>query len=430
MSARTASPFSRRSAIALIVFGGAVFVALLYLLGMGEPNRDANDGGAHALGKGLTGYAALVELLEASGQDVDISRDAASLTDESLLVLTPPLGADAEDIQTIIEDRRYVGPTMLVLPKWRAMRVPPGVSSDAEDGWVILAGSQSPEWLSQLDALPDGETRLDKDVTRWSGLGYSGRPVAPNAVQSISGNDLVALVRDDHGQMLAGYLDDGSYPDLAKSAGRSAVYDDRDDDQWPIVVVAEPDLLNNYGFSQRSNGEAGRALVLAALDGYDLPIVFDTTLNGLGGTQNLLTLAFTPPFLAATLCLILAGIVVGWRAFNRFGPPLAEARAIAFGKRQLVANSAALIQRARRPHLLADPYARLMRYRIAKRLGLRERGEPGEVEAAIDETLNRRQPDEPSFSSLAAEMRGARGPNELLRAARALKSLERTIKTR
>jgi hypothetical protein len=115
-------------------------------------------------------------------------------------------------------------------------------------------------------------------------------------------------------------------------------------------------------------------------------------------------------------------LVVAWRAFRRFGPPVAEGRAIAFGKARLVANSAGFVQRTGRLYLLAVPFAALVASRIAGLLRLRSADDQ-----AIDEALHRRQPDADSFSAAAAQMRAARTRSELLRAARALKDIERNL---
>src|SRR5690606_22471819 len=58
------NPFSPRAALALVLFGAAVFVALLWMIGAGLATGSTNDGGSHAGGKGLTGYAGLAALLE------------------------------------------------------------------------------------------------------------------------------------------------------------------------------------------------------------------------------------------------------------------------------------------------------------------------------------------------------------------------------
>ena len=174
-----------------------------------------------------------------------------------------------------------------------------------------------------------------------------------------------------------------------------------------------------------ARAELATRIVVAAKEGQDLPVVFDLTLAGLAGRQNLLTLAFAPPFLAATLCLILAGLVIAWRALRRFGPPVAETPALAMGKRQLARNAAGLVERARRWHLLGPPYAALVVSRVAVSLGIRE-ADPAAREAAIARVLASRGID-PDFSGRVEALRQARLPGELLRAAGALRTIERTL---
>jgi hypothetical protein len=118
---------------------------------------------------------------------------------------------------------------------------------------------------------------------------------------------------------------------------------------------------------------------------------------------------------------------VGWRAFQRFGPPTTQSRAIAFGKTALVANAAGLIRRSGRLHLLGAPYAALVRERLAQELGLPRHADALATEAAIDRALASRSPDTPPFSTTAAQLRSARRPAELLRAGQALHALERML---
>jgi hypothetical protein len=246
-------------------------------------------------------------------------------------------------------------------------------------------------------------------------------------VQEITDGNLIGLINGGSGKMLVGYLDDsGNYPAYEEAAGygQSSYEDDEyRDSQYGVIIVAEPDLMNNYGMATRNRAALARKIIRTAMDGDDLPVVFDVTLNGLGGTQNLLTLAFTPPFLAATLCLIIAMFVVAWRSFRRFGPAVDEGRAIAYGKERLVRNSAGFIQRTRRLHLLSGPYASMMRERIASALALRRPDDD-----AIDNALARRLPDEPqSLSHRLATLRNARTRADIIRAADALKSIERKL---
>lgn len=262
----------------------------------------------------------------------------------------------------------------------------------------------------------------------WSGLGMTG--AMPDAhVQFGKENTYAPLITDDAGHMLVGFRDDeGRYPDLADAAGIVPLDEDTANTAlYPLIVVFDPDLLNNWGMGDRQRAMAALRLIDLALEGQKDPVTFDLTLNGFKRSANLLTLAFTPPFLAATLCLLIAALIAGWRAFRRFGPPLSEERAIAFGKASLVANAAGLVRRSGRLHLLGAPYAALLRERLVRGLALPRHADPAASEAAIDRALAARDPAAKPFSQIAAELRAARRPVELLRAGQALHALERTL---
>lgn len=429
MSAKSAQPFNPKVMLALILFGAIAFFATLYFIGTGQTGN-ANDGGGHASGKGLNGYAAIAALLKDDGYDVSLSRSPGALDDSTLLILTPPSTMDAEDLTGVIGKRRLEGPTLVILPKWSAAKIPDDWDVEKETGWVVLNGTSEPYWLEELDgdlAIEGSITRLKDGGPDWSGLRLSGNLPDRKQSLSITGDKIVPLVKDSDGETLVGYLNDGAYyPDLAAAAGpqyaRQAGENGEEYSTWGVLIVAEPDLFNNFGMADPQRAELARRIVQLAMEDADLPVTFDLTQSGLGGSQNLLTLAMKPPFLAATLCLVIALLVIGWRAFRRFGPPASEGRAIAFGKRQLVANSASLIQRTKRVHLMSAPYAEMMRGRIAAALGL-HRADDQQIDAA----LQRRRPDEPPFSQSLGQLRGARTPHELLRAAGALRSLERKL---
>ena len=425
---RGASPFSPRAILAVLVVGGGAFLLFLYAIGAGWTGRDDQDGGAHAAANGLNGFAGLVRLLEAQGHEVELSRSETRLQDEGLLVLTPPIYADGERIAEVIRARRYHGLTLVILPKWPAMDASgiPGV--DARRGWVLLGSPVAPRWIDELEGLGDAEIAIG-ERRRWEGMGLAGTFPEPDKVLSLDASSYLPLVTDERGDLLAGYLSDrGLYPVLAEAAGmpdRHPEDPDTDEELWPVVIVAEPDLMNNYGLADRERARVAHAIVDAALEDSELPIVFDLTLPGLGRGQNLLTLAFRPPFLAATLALLLAALVVAWRAFRRFGPPVAEAPAQAMGKRQLARNGAALIERARRFHLLGPPYASLVTARLAEALGIRDT-DPQAREAAVNRALAARGLAE-SYAAQVETLRHANHSAELLRAAGALRVIERTV---
>ena len=427
-AARPANPFSPRAVLALVLFGAATFIAFLWMIGTGFGEGDTKNGQAHVGGVGLNGYAALASYLEKRGYQVERSRSDKAFRQPGLLVITPPPFADGKEIDRLVGEHRYQGPTLVITPKWMAGRVPTGTKG-AKKGWVLLGAATTPSWNGFRDDISVG---VRPAGARWSGFGTSGTLPEPKQVLSGTGQSLVPLVTSQDGRVLAAYLADGGYYPALEDAAASLPpgYDeyDEDDEIYPLVFVFEPDLLNNWGMANQEQARLAEGLIAATLDGDERKVSFDLTMNGFGRSQNLLTLAFTPPFLAATLCLLLAALAIGWRAFNRFGPPRIATRAIAFGKRALVSNAAALVRRTRRFHLVGPPYADAVRERLARALALPHGTDPHRTEEAIDRAIHARAADATPFSEAAAAMRAARRPSELLRAAQALHALERMLK--
>ncbi|TGS31661.1 DUF4350 domain-containing protein, partial [bacterium M00.F.Ca.ET.180.01.1.1] len=98
-------------------------------------------------------------------------------------------------------------------------------------------------------------------------------------------------------------------------------------------------------------------------------VMFDLTLHGVGQKYDLAKLLIEPPFLALTLSVLVAAALAFLHGLGRFGPPRAEGRAIAFGKRALVDTTATLLRRAGRLQGLGDRYAALVRQRAGALLG-------------------------------------------------------------
>jgi hypothetical protein len=409
--------FSRGGVLALVLGGFALFFAALYLIGAGEDfGGTRGQGQAHAASNGLNGYAGLVRLVEAADYEVARSRSPQGLETSGLLVLTPPAFGDGEAIAEILENRTFLGPTLVILPKWFAMPPSDQLPSEARDkfkrGWVILNGAEATEWPEDLPKPYRFSHELAEDDEsaagdRWSGLDLAGRLPTSATMFAVPEAAHEVLIADAEGRTLAFWVNPGEGIDDGEPA-------------YPVVFLVEPDLANNYGLADANRAAAAVALIDRLADDADIyEVTFDMTLNGFGASENLLTLAFRPPFLAATLSLLVALLIVGWRAFQRFGPPAAPAGPdIAFGKRQLIANGAGLILRARRFRLLGAPYAALSARRLAERLGL-ARPDP----QAIDEALARRLPQEEPFTRRAARLEAAAKPADILAAAQSLDDL-------
>lgn len=420
-----ANPFSWRAVLAIVLIGSALFCALLWMIGTGTGMGSANDGQAHAGSKGLIGYAAMADYLERRGYAVRRVRNEGALAEPGLLVLTPPALADGKAIDKIVAARSYIGPTLVISPKWLA--IPASGEGGVQPGWVRLGGTRAPEWRGFLDEVTVALGSAGAG-NGWKGMGLSGLLPDRGAVLSGQGNDLAPLVVTSDGRVLAAFRNDGgSYPALENLAVTPMPTRIEDERRYPLVIVFDPDLLNNYGMSRRESAELAERLVRASGVDAGGPVLFDLTLDGLGRSENLLTLAFTPPFLAATLCLLLAALITGWRAFLRFGPPLAPDRAIAFGKRALVSNAAGLVRRSGRLHLLAGPYTDRARERLVQALALPRTLDPSQAAEAIDRAFASRHPNAEPFTAIVARLKAAHGPHDLLKAARDLHALERML---
>ena len=134
------------------------------------------------------------------------------------------------------------------------------------------------------------------------------------------------------------------------------------------------------------------------------------------GSRNLLQLMFEPPFLALTLAVLAAAMLVGIHAFGRFGPAVPEPRAIPFGKRALADNAAVLIARAGAVKRLGDRYVTIIRESAATALGA------GALDPQAQERWLANLPvvHSPDFATLAAKARAAPNSDAMRSAARAL----------
>lgn len=427
--------FARGTTLGIVLVGALAFAVVLYWLGTG--GGAANNGGGHAGGRGLNGYAGLAAMLQADGVKVNRARSKDALKGAGLVILTPPADAKGDDIAAIINDRRYIGPTMVIAPKWRAY--PEKNNPKMRRGWTRLVGTESPDWKNYHDDLSVSFSKTPAGGWRGTGAFAERRGALPDdrQVQSGEGPALESLIETSGGRTLAGYVvADGNNSVLdrwigivSRDRGNDGEIDDSNEDRaFPVVLVFEPDLLNNWGLATRETGLMARRLVFAA-SGVDHPATatFDLTLNGLGASRNLLTLAFEPPFLAATLCFAMALFAAGWRSFNRFGPARQTQREIPLGKTVLVRNTAGLIRRAGRMRLVAGPYADASRERLVLALGL-PRGRPvEETEAAIDRMQERQDTSGSRYSELAAQLRAARSSADVVQRAVALQHVEKDL---
>jgi len=418
------NPFTRGTVLVLILVGTAAFLGLLYGLGSGDFGPDEGNGSGHAVSDSLIGYTAFAEILEQSGSEVDVTRSPAQFDENNLLVVTPSLFTTGEQLTELFRQRTYIGPTMVIMPKWFARR-----DSNLKTGWVRLLSTVPFNALESdfdivsapiagvSDASGAGSNVRRNSAGLRSGYAVAGK--SPDDLAILQGDYIHPMVRDvQSGSTIIGYMDDGGYypmlDGLAPRQYSDDEFEDMDFDRYPVILVSDPDLFNNMGMADKVTALHALSVIAAIDDGDGWPIVFDLTFNGLGSSENLLSLAFRPPFLAATICFLIAAVVVGWMTFVRFAPPIVSGRSIGFGKTALVRNSSAMLKLMSRQHLLRAPYLAMVRRKAARSLGL----SPTLDEDALNEQLDRITDEQvPPFSVLQNKLLKAHKPDDIAKAA-------------
>lgn len=396
--------FNPRLIAGVVVIGVVAFIALWALIALGPQLSSGNDGGGHALSKAAPGYAAIVDLAERAGADVDLRRDVEFTHYDDyrpLIVLTPTTRTKPEEIAALLDELGNI-PVLVVLPKWIAGRASGG---SAKPGWVAAGRAALPP-ARMLPRTYFGEPKLVR-----------GKAADGSAQGTLGGRSLrMPVPKDFHG--IAG---DDLDPLLSAADGTAVLARTVDRD---LYILADPDLINNLAFASRDRARAAAALIDAVSEDADADsLAFDLTLNGFGGQRSLLRFAFVPPFIGITLCLIAAGLLALWQAWMRFGPALKPGRAIPVSKAALIANSADLIRQAGRELDGADAYIDSQRTAIARRL----HAPAGLDDHATDAWIDRHIRSGESFSALTQRLRLARNRHEFLADAQALHDIRKDL---
>jgi hypothetical protein len=385
--------FSPLTMIVLALVGIVCAAGLAVLSAYAPELRKGDDGGGHALSRSSIGYAALVRLLNLSGEPVLTSRGPLPATAEGgLLVFTPAPGMEPSGIKRV----GPYGPMLVVLPKWTTAPDP------RHSGWVRTFGETSAR--GTLDVLPGhGSIALDGlsgvrtvRLSRPNGQAI-GRPVkmtSPRRLAIPPGSKWTPVIVDQTGM-----------PVLVMR-----------EKPW-IYVLADPDLLNTSAL-KTADGAQTAVAILDLIRAKDTPVIFDLTQHGFTRPRSILRLALEPPLLGATLVLAVLAVLAGMQALARFGPTLAPVRAVALGKTALADNTAGLIRLAGREARMAPLYAGLIRASAARAIGA-----PRALEGqALDDFLDRVSfmvGASSSYSTLAERARAAT-VSDLTRVARDL----------
>jgi hypothetical protein len=393
--------FSPLVGLALTAVGALSLLFYLLFSAYAPDYAGEGDTRANAVSRSAVGYAGLVSFLRLQGVPVLLSRGLAAEEYEraSLIILTPSLENTGEDILAVTD----LEPKLIILPKWLAAPDP------ARRGWVRNVGLLRAEAIasrllrsaSQTSAVSQAAGVVP--VTLYSGFG--GTPTTPGPIESlqtISGDEWIGYVTDQANRLI-----------VARLEGTET------------YVLSDPDLMNTHGLSDLATARAAAAIIQDIRAG-DGPVVFDLTLSGYRRSPNLLRLAFEPPLLGATVCALLAALLMGMHASVRFGAPLEGRRALALGKQALADNSAALINMVGREHRIAPRYAAAIRRRVARIVGVASDARDEELNQLLD-ALRRRNNTAQPIEKLIAEAHDAKDADDALRVARKLHRWRRSM---
>lgn len=394
------SPFAVRTVILLVIGGALLLLASILMSGFGDelsraigdaPAADRKDGaGFHALRR-------LIDAVQPAERD-----DKDTLDNPAILILTPTETTRPEDIKTIVDRRIALAsattggddfvereghplmrfPTLIILPKWQTEAIPLGGGKVRRTGVVNL---------NRVEKLVPADIEWHHEDPGNVGVSADYPEIRPFAVPD---RQLYA-VKADTVEPLIGARDGAA---ILGQIGGSDTF-----------VLVDPDLVNNRAMADERNAKAALAMLRAIDPEHDGRAVFDRSLHYTRGDRNLVKLLFLPPFLGVTLALIAAAILAGIAAAGRFGPPVADPRGVALGKRALIDNIVALTRLARRTARAGERYADTMLEVTSRRLLAGEIPSP--------ERLDRIHP---GYSDIDRRLRNADTEGEALAAAKDL----------
>jgi len=397
--------FSPIVAISMVAVGALSLLFYIVFAAYAPDLNGDSDGRTNVMSRSAIGFAGLAAFLKEQGIPVLISRGLgeAELSEASLIIETPGLENDTAEVNAVT----HQGPKLVILPKWFALPDP------IHPGWVRNGGIEPADSLAKslLESPSKSSTLARREATAPARLRYavnrSELTTGPiERLQTIGGSDWTAEITDQSNPAQAGII-------LARLSDSNT------------YILSDPDLMNTHGLKDLATARAAIAIIrnLRAGDG---PVVFDLTLAGYRRSPNFLRLLFEPPLLGATLCALLAALLMGVHAAVRFGAPVAAGRAFALGKQALADNSAALIAMARRTHRIAPRYAATMRRRVARAVGAPADARD-EVLNELLEKLRTRDAKAPPLGEMFTEAAGAEDDADALRVARKLYRWRREI---
>ncbi len=453
---RRAGPMGLGLIIGLVAVGLFAFASLIMLLSYADELRDDPIKFGTALDTSAVGFAGLNTLLDEVGADVSVDAYPAEGTyadqDLRLYFLT---GALTEGrMERIPRDQ----PSLLILPKWAAtpleqesphvvLRRKPGLSREGAGALRSLAREMDLDIALFVAEDIRASVTVDSAPVEVRYMQWVGDAPEEAQVEEEASTEEDELTEEERAarekaeteaEEAAREMEElleqlvGSTAKFYKRENSEATLDNvlyaLPDTKW--LVLSDPDLLSNHGIATQDRARVALRVLDIAASRLGVPnggFVLDDNLRRQDTDQNLVKLMTRPPFLAATLCLLAAGLLVGWQAFNRFGAAEGEGvqagdDTISSGPAVLAQSAGGFIAGAGRIDDVAGRYPDVVRRQVVEALGLSV-WDARRVDAALSDREELRDI-QPRFDEIAADTE----LTPMIRAARLLRWKEDILK--
>lgn len=446
--------------ISLILIGCFAFGALIVLGGFAKDLRKAPPGQATPRSVSAVGYKALTEYLDRLGYDVGETRGKRDYYDrESRLVVYSPSRPTGRVKRKLETEQDEV--SLIILPKWSVTQMIPQDGEDARTGWARRTSGKGLYYQSSyhrmLDDIPvirretspspNAKVLFQLEATR--NLSEKHEP----DFKKLQYFDLATYWPDFESELLEIRRVEMEEKRKKRAEERGEKYEPKEEkadeekedasdedaeevkeveepeplpnpevlleiDGRPVLirleetqtyVLSEPDLLSTMAFQTQGGAQLAAAIIdeIVLNNGYveTQTVDFDVSLHGIEANRNVVKLMVTPPFLAATLCLLAAGGLVAWQGFNRFGDPARLRPDYAQGPVSLAKTAAEFMGIASRAHRTGEDYAQLIRRQVSAHLGYKTRSTE-HIDTLLD-TREKRLKIQPTFKDLERAIAGA-----------------------
>ncbi|MEP3654236.1 MAG: hypothetical protein ABJO36_05005 [Litorimonas sp.] len=409
--------------ICLLLIGFFAFGALIVLGGFAKDLRKAPPGQATPRSVSAVGYQALTDYLDQLNYDVRETRGKREYydRDERLVIYTP--SRPTRRLSRILESEGEAV-NLVILPKWSVGQMIPQRGEDGQKGWARKTSGSGLYYPTSYDSMMDDLPVLRRhDVTSADAQVFFTTPRTRNLSESYQPDfkdlqyfdlntrwpdyqDELREIRrqefEDERRKAAEARGETYEPKEKKEKKKNSESDDKEKEEkkeeeapkplpnhevilkldgFPVLiqlegtqtyVLSEPDLVNTMAFNTQGGAQLTNTIIDEII--YDsstfaMSMDFDVSLHGIESNRNIIKLMVTPPFLAATLCLLAAGGLVAWQGFNRFGDPARLRPDYAQGPVSLAETAADFMGIANRAHKTGEDYAALIRRQVAAELG-------------------------------------------------------------